>query len=281
MGEIPSPRAEPALFYSEDEIDALLRDTHEPIPAALLENPRFNEVHLCHLLEHAELSAALLERIAGHKNWLHSRVVKCALVAHPRTPRHIAMKAARDLHTGDLSAISLRPTTPPEVRKFAEGLLIARLPQLPLGQKLALAHRGTGRLAGALLAQGHVSLAAAALENARLTESQVLRALSEATLAEAAIDAIANHTKWPRLPNVRLALANHPRSPLREVQRLLRELTHGELQALHAAPSLRAEVRAAARDEIARRAAMPAGNGGSAGAISTSTARNSGENELP
>src|ERR1700686_825086 len=167
MGEIPSPREEPAaLFYSEEEIDALLRDTHEPIPAALLENPRFNEVHLCRLLERAELSAALLERIAGHKNWLHSRGVQCGLVAHPRTPRHIAMKAARDLHAGDLSAISLRPTTPPEVRRFAEGLLIARLPQLPLGQKLALARRGTGRVAGTLLGEGHASLAAAVLENA-------------------------------------------------------------------------------------------------------------------
>src|SRR3984893_3871545 len=239
MGDSPSHGAEPALGYSEDEINALLRDTHEPIPAALLENPRFHEEHLCRLLERAELSAALLARIAGHKNWLHSRGVKCGLVAHPRTPRHIAMKAARDLHAGDLSAISLRPTAPPEVRRFAEGLLIARLPQLPLGQKLALARRGTGRLAGSLLADGHGPPAAAALENARLTESQVLRALSEATLAEAAIDAIANHVKWPRLPNVRLALAKHPRSPLRDVQRLLCELTHGELDALHAVPSLR------------------------------------------
>jgi hypothetical protein len=280
MGDIPSPRAEPALFYSEDEIDALLRDTHEPIPAALLENPRFNEVHLCRVLERAELSAALLERIAGHKDWLHSRGVQCGLVAHPRTPRHIAMKAARDLHAGDLSAITLRPTTPPEVRRFAEGLLIARLPQLPLGQKLALARRGTGRLAGSLLAEGHASLAVAALENARLTESQVLRALSEATLAEAAIDAIANHAKWPRLSNVRLALAKHPRSPLREVQRLLRELTHGELDALHAVPSLRAEVRAAAREEITRRAAISAANGGAAAAITNSTVKSNAKTDL-
>ena len=281
MGDSPSPGAEPALGYSEDEINALLRDTHEPIPAALLENPRFHEEHLCRLLERAELSAALLERIAGHKDWLRSRGVKCGLVAHPRTPRHIATKAARDLHTGDLSAISLRPTTPPEVRKFAEELLIARLPQLPLGQKLALARRATGRLAGSLLAEGHASLAAAALENARLTESQVLRALSEATLPEAAIEAIANHAKWSRLPNVRRALAKHTQTPLHEVQRLLRELTRGELEALHAVPSLRAEVRAAARDEITRRAAISADNGGSVGAISNPSFRSNGENKLP
>ena len=233
-------------------------------------------MHLCRLLERAELSAALLEAIASHKDWLHSRGVKRGLVAHPRTPRRIAMKAARELHAGDLSAISLLPATPPEVRKFAEGLLIARLPQLPLGQKLALARRGTGRLAGALLAEGHASLAAAALENARLTESQVLRALSEAALPEAAIEVIANHPKWSRLPHVRLALTKHPQSPLREVQRLLRELTRGELERLYAVPSLRAEVRAAAQQEINRRASMPAGSRETAGGT-TNSSENKGE----
>ena len=276
MGEIPSPGAAPALFYSNDQIDALLRDTHEPIPAALLENPRLNETHLCRLLERPELSAALIEAIASQQDWLRSRGVQRGLVAHPRTPRRIAVKAARELHTGDLSAISLLPATPPEVRKFAEELLIARLPQLPLGQKLALARRGTGRLAGALLAAGHAALAAAALENARLTESRVLRALSEAALSGAVIELVAKHAKWSRLPHVRLALTKHPQSPLREVQRLLRELTHGELQALYAVPALRDEVRAAAQQEINSRASMPAGNRGNA-AGATNSSENNGE----
>ncbi len=280
MGEIPSPGAAPALFCSHDEIDALLRDTHEPIPAALLENPRLNAVHLCRLLERPELSPALLEAIASHQDWLHSRGVKRGLVAHPRTPRRIAMKAARELHAGDLSAISLLPAAPPEVRKFAEGLLVARLPQLPLGQKLAVARRGTGRLAGALLAQGHASLATAALENARLTEAQVLRALSAAALPEAAIEVIANHPKWSRLPHVRLALTKHPQSPLREVQRLLRELPRGELERLYAAPSLRAEVRVAAQQEINRRASMPTSSCKTVSGIINST-ENKNEIDMP
>jgi len=36
--------------------------------------------------------------------------------------------------------------------------LLARLPQLPLGQKITLARRGPARVAGALLAEGHAQV---------------------------------------------------------------------------------------------------------------------------
>jgi hypothetical protein len=158
------------------------------------------------------------------------------------------------LHAGDLLAISLRPSAPAEVRRFAEELLLARVPQLPLGQKLVVAKRGSSRVAGALLAEGHSRIAGAVLDNPRLAEAQVLRALGDAELPEPVVAAIATHAKWSRFPHVRMALTSHPHAPLEHVRRLLPGLSRRELDGLCLSFSLRDEVRNAARRELAGRA---------------------------
>jgi hypothetical protein len=200
------------------------------------------------------LSAALLERIAGNKEWLQSRRLRCAVVAHPHVARRVALKAARELHVGDLLAISLRPSAPAEVRKFADELLLARASQLPLGQKLVLARRGSSRVAAALLAEGHSRIAGAVLDNPRLAEAQVLRALGNAELPETVVAAIANHAKWSHIPNVRMALTRHPHAPLEHVRRLLPALSRRDLDDLCLLTSLRDEVRSAVHHELASRA---------------------------
>jgi hypothetical protein len=49
----------------------------------------------------------------------------------------------------DLVQLALLPGTPAELRRIAEDQLVGRLPQLPLGQKIALARRGRPRGGGA------------------------------------------------------------------------------------------------------------------------------------
>ena len=112
---------------------------------ALTENPRFDEAHLVLLLERKELSATLLERVVKRKEWLGNRRVRLGVVAHPHAPRRVVLRLAREIHPMDLVAMSLRPTVPAEVRRFAEDLLLGRIGQLALGQKLTLARQGPGR----------------------------------------------------------------------------------------------------------------------------------------
>jgi hypothetical protein len=250
--------AEHARCCEAGEIDALLRGGSEEILRALLENPALSETHLCLLLERTDLSAALVEHIAtnivANREWQRSRRLRCAVVAYPHVARRVALKAARELHVADLLAISLRPSAPAEVRRFAEELLLARVPQLPLGQKLVVARRGSGRVAGALLAEGHSRIAGAVLDNPRLAEAQVLRALGDAELPELVLAAIASHAKWSGIPNVRMALASHRHAPLEHVRRLLPGLSPRELDRLGLSSSLRDEVRDALHHELARRA---------------------------
>ena len=71
-----------------------------------------------------------------------------------------------------------------EIRRVAAELLVTRVPQLPIGQKLTLARRGPARVVGALLAEGHPQAIKLALANAFLTESQVLKVLAKSGVPE-------------------------------------------------------------------------------------------------
>jgi len=55
----------------------------------------------------------------------------------------------------DLVQFALSPSVSVEIKRQAEVQIIARLPQLPLGEKIALTRRGPGRVAGILVAEGH------------------------------------------------------------------------------------------------------------------------------
>ncbi len=220
---------------------------------ALLENPQLQQSHLLLLLERRELSAAILERIAARKEWLRDPALRRSLVAHLHTPSWLAMKLARDLDITDLLTISFRPSVPAEVRRFADELLLAHLPQLSLGQKLSLARKGPGRIAAELLAGGDPRVARVALDNAYLTEAQLLRILANDKLLAGALTAVTTHAKWSSLANVRAALLRHPSTPLEQIVPLLPRLSQGDLERLSQSSELRADLRDAIQRECEAR----------------------------
>jgi hypothetical protein len=220
---------------------------------ALLDNPHLTEQHLILLLERKGLPAAIVERIARHRDWMRSYPVTLRVAAHPRTPRLLAIPLLRKLYLFDLVEVSLQPSTPAELKRLCEELLIARLGQLPLGQKLTLARRGSARVAGALLAEGLPLAVPLALDNPYLTESQVLKVLAREDLPEAVPGAIAAHRKWSLLYNVRIALVRHPHTPLARTLAFLPDLTLRDLADLVSASAVPGSLRQYLQHETARR----------------------------
>ena len=137
---------------------------------------------MCLLLERKDLSGLLLEEISKRKTWRAVYRVRLGLAAHPHTPRLIAMRLLRELHLMDLVRISLLPTSSMELRRLADERVLTQLPQLPLGQKLMLARRGSTRIAAGLVAHGPEQVARVALDNSFLTESQLLKTLAKEAL---------------------------------------------------------------------------------------------------
>ncbi len=236
-----------------DELTALLLDADEEALAQLLENPRLNEQHLILLLERKGLPGRVLERIAKNREWLRSYPIKKRVAAHPRTPRLLAIPLIRQLYLFDLVEASLLPSTPAELKRLAEDMILNKLPQLPLGQKITLAKRGSARIAGALLAEGHPRVFPQAIENAYLTEAQVLKVLAQDDLPDGVAAAIAQSRKWPLLPNVRIALVRNPTTPLARALAFLPDLTLRELSDLCSLASVSPNLRKYLEHEVARR----------------------------
>jgi hypothetical protein len=244
---------ENARTAAPEAIPALLASANENILRALIENPSFDETHICLLLERKDLPGTLLGEIAKQKNWRTNYRVRRALAGHPHTPRLAAIRLLRELHLMDLVRISLLPASPVELRRLAEERVLAQLPQLPLGQRIMLARRGSARVAGELIVQGPEQVARIALDNSFLTESQLLRSLAKETLPVQTVEVIAKHEKWSKLMNVRIALLRHPHLPGERVLSFLPDLPLRDLEELLKQSRLPGNVRDHLRREIAAR----------------------------
>jgi hypothetical protein len=227
----------PAKTHSNEELTALLHGNSSDIPLGLLKNLEIGEHEILNLLARKELPRDIVEEISKRRDWLKLYAVKKSLACHPHVPRLVGLRLLRELYLMDLVQIALTPAVSAELKGNSEDQLAARLPQLPLGQKITLARRGPARIAGLLLAEGHPQVIGVALDNPRLASAQILKALAKEGLAESVVQAIAQHRKWASEYNVRLALVRNPATTLSTVLSYLPQLTAPDLQQL-AAPGI-------------------------------------------
>jgi len=253
---MPDPKSkdrERALAATGEELAVLLHHHAADVLLALLDNPALDEAQVCLLLERKDLPGEILEEVARRKSLLKSYRVKRSLAFHPRTPRLVSLRLLRDLYLMDVVQVAILPGVSAELKRNAEEQLLARLPQLPLGQKITLARRGPARVAGALLAEGHAQVISIVLDNPYMTEAQILRALSRERLPISVIPAIVQHHKWSITYNVRLALVRHPSTPLASILSYLPELTVSDLRELAAPGIVPENLRKYLQAEVQRR----------------------------
>jgi hypothetical protein len=244
---------ERARVASGEDLSALIYHAAPAVLLALLDNPAFDESKVTLLLSRRDLPVELLQEIGMRKTLLKSYAVKKAVLFHPLTPRLIGLRLLKDIYLMDLVQFTLSPAVSAELKHYVEEQIVARMPQLPLGQKITLARRGPGRVAGALVADGNAQVMPVALENPFLTEAQLLKALAREKVPVGVVQALANHPKWSQSYNVRLALVRNPSAPISVVLRFLPQLTVSDLRVL-AEPGIVAEnLRKYLQAEVQRR----------------------------
>src|SRR5260370_13511632 len=219
------PNRERARIAAGEELALLLHHHSPEVLLALLDNPALDEPQLCLLLDRKDIPTEVLEEVVRRKPLLKNYRVKRALAFHPRTPRLASLRLIRELYLMDIVQLTLLPGISVELKRNAEEQLVARLPQLPLGQKITLARRGTARVPGAPLPEGHAQVLSVVLDNGSLTEAQVLQPLSRERLPVGVVKAVAQHRKWSHTYNVRLALGRRPNSTLPTILAYLPALT--------------------------------------------------------
>lgn len=236
-----------------DSLKSLVHDSREEILLALLENPNLDQPHVASLVDRLDLSAKVLAALGENTAWTAHEKIRLGLARHPRTPKRIALAMVRRLFLFDLARLSLLPSAPADIRRAAEEMILTRIPHLPVGEKLTLARRGPARVAGALLAEGHPQAIKLALDNAFLTESQVLKVLAKPGVSERSVAAIAQHRKWSRMYNVRVALVRNSSTPVPRLLAFLPDLTLRDLRDIAGLETLPPHVRRYIGSELQRR----------------------------
>lgn len=173
-----------------------------------------NEDLLLALLKRRDLASEEIEQLSQNSAAMKSRKVCSAIAAHPRTPRHTALRLLRQFRTFDLMNFALQPAVAADLKHVAEQQLIAQLPSVTMGERLTLARRGTQAVAAALLLDKELRVSLVALENARLTEGAVIKGIMQAKAAATFVEAVCHHSKWSLRREVRMALLRNPHTPL-------------------------------------------------------------------
>jgi hypothetical protein len=208
-----------------------------------LGNPVLTENEVLILLNRRALSATVIEEIAQTKKWLGSYPIKRGLSMHPKTPIRISLELLKFLFVFDLVAISLQPAVPHEVKELAENLILSQLPKLPLGQKITLARRSTGRIAGELLRTDHRLIISAALDNPRLGEATLIQVLSRPGCSTQLVEATASHRKWSLSYDLRLALLRTNCLTMGRALQFISELKLSDLKEIAEDPRLSGRLR--------------------------------------
>jgi len=231
---------------------------HDPSPEGLCAaagDRRLTEDLALSLLERRDLPASGLEQLAKHPALKKNRKVLLALVTHPHTPRFVSLPLLKHLHTFELMQVALTPAVAADVKAAADEAIFNRRGAISLGERLTLAKRGSGRLAGALLLDSEPRVVEAVVDNPQLTEALVVKALMKDRAPQGLAEVICRHPKWSLRREVQRALLRNPGTPLGRVLVIAHSLPIESLREIMRQSRLTDNVRAYLNQELEAREA--------------------------
>jgi hypothetical protein len=200
-----------------------------------------------------DADAASIEQIAADPSLMKSRKVRLAVAAHQRTPRRIALRLIRELYTFDLMQFSLMPAALADLKRMADDLLVGRLAAVSLGERVSLGRRSSGRVAGTLLLDKESRVWQAALENPRITEAAVVRAVQKTGASPTFIEAVCRHAKWSLRVEIRTALLRNAHTPLARALEFARKIPPAQLRDILHTSRLPEKIKEYLRKEVRAR----------------------------
>ncbi|HEY2117344.1 MAG TPA: hypothetical protein VGJ51_19745 [Candidatus Angelobacter sp.] len=212
------------VLAADADLGRLVHDSAPEVLTAVAADARLTEDLALALLNHRDLPREALEALSKNGPLARLRKVRMAIVTHPRTPRHVSVPTIRHLHTFDLMQVALLPSVPPDVKRAAEEVLISKLASISSGERVTLARRSSGRVAGALLLDKEERIMQASLANPQMTEVSIVKALKAGHGTELLAPAVARHQKWSYRNDVKAALLGNKDTPSGRLIHLAAEL---------------------------------------------------------
>ncbi len=218
---------------------------------AFLQGEPIDELDMLALLRLA-VPVALLEALAQVPPWSDRPRVLGAICLNGRAPRSLCQRLLPALYWRDLADVAVCPRVEGGVRARAEALLKERLPDLRPGERITLGRLATPAVLRALLAESDSRILDAALQNPRLTESDLAGLLQQPYTPRPLLEAVAACGRWQASYAVRLALVLQPRTPVAIALAQLTSLQGHDLREVAENPALAPLVQAAAARVAAR-----------------------------
>jgi hypothetical protein len=198
--------------------------------ARMAADPALTEDLALALLQRGDLEQEVIEEFSKNSSALKSRKVKLAIIAHSKTPRYVSISLLRQLFTFDLMKVLLTPVIAGDIKAAAEEALIKRLESLSPGERMSLARRASGRVAGALLFNTEARVIRTALENPRLTEAIIIKTLMSPSAPAALVQAVCQHPKWSLRRDIRIALLRNDKTPVRLLAEFAQSFSSSQLK---------------------------------------------------
>lgn len=185
-----------------------------------LENPNLGPDELVILIRNRATTTEIVTRIGRNPAWMRSREIKVAVVENPRTPHVLARRFLPHLFWRDLAELASNLRVSPVLRRESEKLLATRLPELTLGEKIALARRGSRGVIEILREESDTGVLRAIAGNSRATEADLARIVARSDVRPDFLGWLADQSSWGQRREVRLALVRHPQTPPASALRL-------------------------------------------------------------
>lgn len=204
------------------------------------------------LLHDPKADPRTLNALAEDRRWLAIDAVRASLVLRNVTPLHTALRLTATLRWRDLARVSEDVRVYPAVRARAEQMLLARVVEMALGEKIAFARVATRPLIKRLKQSRDPEVLRALLVNPRLTETEVTAIAGDPGVPPAILSVIARSDRWNGSAAVKLALARNAVCPAVDSLRSLRNLESSELRRIADDPSIPQLVRIGAARRLER-----------------------------
>jgi len=254
---IASPQDAPPLARERgrsDERSQLrlhLADASSAYLEGALENAGLGVEELVLVLRSQAATAAILARVGRNRSWMRPREIKLALVGNPKVPHVLARRFLPHLYWRDLAELAVNLRVAPVLRREAERLLKTRVPELSVGERVALARRGSRGLIELLGGEPDALVLRALAGNARATEADIARVLARSDVPADFLRWLADQSSWSQRRTVRLALIRHPRTPPSSALRMIQTLSCGDQEDLRRDATVPRLVRVAAERRLA------------------------------
>ena len=224
-------------------IEEMVQAREPEVLKAAAAHPAMTEDLALAFLTRRDLPPSALEALTKNGSVMKHRRVMAAIVAHIKTPRHVSLPIARHLYTFELLQIALTPAVPADVKMAVEDAIAMRLESISGGERLALAKRGSTRIAAALLFDKEPAVMQAALTNPFMTEVWIVKAIMSKDSTPAMVSEVSHHVKWSLRKEIRIALLKNDKTPLGRVLAFAQSMSAPVLREVLATSRLNAKVK--------------------------------------